>query len=255
MRRGAKPAKAKVDAKLAIAHKSLKNEGSRGRELQKRLAEALEQQAATSEILRVISSSPTDLQPVFDTIVQNAGRLCDAAFGGLHLFDGKRITLDAYYGISPEEVAIWQQRVFPMLPDRGSGVGRAVLTRATVHIEDIRSDPEYRVSVVRTREGYRTILAVPMLRGDVAVGVIGLWRPQVRPFSQTQIEMIQAFADQAVIAIENVRLFNELQARNRELSEALEQQTATSEILRVISSSPTDLQPVLDAVADRKSVV
>ena len=214
------------------------------------LTAALEQQTATAEILRVISSSPTDLQPVFDAIVQSAGRLCDAAFGALQLFDGERLTLDAHYGISPEDVAIVQAQVFPLRPDRGSGMGRTILTRAVVHIEDIRSDPEYRVSVVQALEGFRTVLAAPMLRGDVPIGVLSLWRREVRPFSRTQIEMVQTFADQAVIAIENVRLFKELQARNRDLTEALDQQTATSEILQVISSSPTDLQPVLDAIAE-----
>jgi GAF domain-containing protein len=214
------------------------------------LTTALDQQTASSEVLRIIASSPTNLQPVFDAIVRSAGRLCDSAFGALQLFDGEQITLDAHYGISPEDVALLQQRVFPMRPDRGSISGRAILTRALVHIEDVRADPEYRVPVVRTLEGYRTYLSAPLLRKDVVVGVINLWRPQVRPFSQTQVEMAQMFADQAVIAIENVRLFKELEARNRDLSEALEQQTATGEVLKVISRSTFDLQPVLDALVE-----
>jgi GAF domain-containing protein len=220
------------------------------------LTEALEQQTATSEILRVISSSHTDLQPVFDAILHSAGRLCDATFGALQLFDGEHLTLDGHYGISPEDVAMLQAEVFPMRPDMGSSIGRAIIRRATVHIEDIRSDPEFKVSALQTREGYRTALSVPMLRGDIAVGVINLWRRDVRPFSQTHIDMVQTFADQAVIAIENVRLFKELQEKNQALTdahaqvtEALDQQTATSEILRVIGSSPTDAQPVFETIA------
>jgi GAF domain-containing protein len=212
------------------------------------VTEALEQQTATSEILRVISSSHTNLQPVFDAILHSAGRLCDATFGALQLFDGEELTLDGHYGISPEDVAMLQAEVFPMRPDVGSSIGRAIIRRATVHIEDIRSDPQFKVSALQTREGYRTALSVPMLRGGVAVGVINLWRRDVRPFSQTNIDMVQTFADQAVIAIENVRLFTALEARNRELTTALDTQTATSDVLRVISRSQTDVQPVFDTI-------
>jgi GAF domain-containing protein len=226
------------------------------------LTAALDQQTATGDILRVIASSPTDLQPVFDAILHSAGRLCDAQFGALQLFDGEYLTLDGHYGISPDDVAILRQRVFPMRADQGSLSGRAVLSRRVVHIEDVRSDPAYRVPVVTTLEGYRTFLSAPMLRKDVVVGVINLWRPAVRPFSQGQIEMVQTFADQAVIAIENVRLFTELQERNKaitaahaQVSEALEQQTATAEILRVISQSPTNVQPVFDTIARNASAL
>ena len=210
-------------------------------DVQRSLTEALEQQTATSEILRAISSSRTDLQPVFDAVVHSAGRLCDAAFGALQLFDGERLTLDAHYGITPGDVAMLREQVFPMQPDRSSSIGRAVMSRTVVHIPDIRTDPEFHVSALQTREGYRTVLSVPMLRGDAVVGVINLWRRDVRPFTDRQIELVKTFADQAVIAIENVRLFNETK-------EALEQQTATSEILQVISASPTDLQPVFETI-------
>jgi signal transduction histidine kinase len=211
------------------------------------LTEALEQQTATSEILRVISSSPTDLHPVFEAIVASAARLCEATFAALHRFDGQAVTFDAYLGMTEPEVEESRRR-FPRPPDRDIAVGRAILDRQVAHIHDIRRDPEYRVTVGQM--SFRTVLAVPLLREGKAVGAMGLWRREVQPFSDKQIALVKTFADQAVIAIENVRLFKELQARNSELTEALEQQTTTSEILRVIASSPTDLQPVLAAVAE-----
>jgi two-component system, NtrC family, sensor kinase len=210
-------------------------------ELQERnasLSEALDQQKATSEILRVISESPTDVQPVFETIVQSAAQLCEATFAVLHRFDGQVITFDAHHGMTEQEVAGSRDR-FPLPTDRGTAVGRAILDRRTTHIHDIRRDAEYRVSAWQT--SFQTVLAVPLLREGVPVGAIGLWRREVRPFSEKQITLVETFADQAVIAIENVRLFTELEARNRDL-------TATSEILRVISASPTDVQPVFDAI-------
>jgi two-component system, NtrC family, sensor kinase len=211
------------------------------------LTEALEQQTATSEILRVISSSPTDLQPVFEAIVGSAARLCEATFAALHRFDGQVVTFEAYHGMTEPEVEESRRR-FPRPPDRDIAVGRAILDRRIAHIHDIRRDPEYRVTVGQM--SFRTVLAVPLLREGKAVGAMGLWRREVQPFSEKQIALVKTFADQAVIAIENVRLFQELEARNRDLTEALEQQTATSEILRVIASSPTNIQPVLEVVAE-----
>ena len=219
------------------------------KELQERnrqLTEALEQQTATSEILRVITSSPTDLQPVFDAIIGSANRLCEATFAALHRFDGQVVTFDAHHGMTESEVEESRRR-FPQPLDREIAVGRAILDRRIAHIHDIQRDPEYRVTAGQM--SFRTVLAVPLLREGKAVGALGLWRREVQPFSDKQIALVETFADQAVIAIENVRLFQELQARNRDLTEALEQQTATSEILRVIASSPTDIQPVLDTVA------
>ena len=209
------------------------------------LTEALQQQAATSEILRVIASSPTDLQPVFEAIVGSAARLCEATFAALHRFDGQVITFDAHHGMTEPEVQESRSR-FPRPPDRDIAVGRAILDRKIAHIHDIRRDPEYRVTTGQMT--FRTVLAVPLLRESTSVGAMGLWRREVQPFTDKQIALVNMFANQAVIAIENVRLFKELQERNRDLTEALEQQTATGEVLRVIASSPTELQPVLDTL-------
>ena len=209
--------------------------------------EALEQQTATAEILRVISSSPTDVQPVFDAIVKTGARLCEADFGLLARYDGTSMAIVAHSGATNEEIET-ALRAFPRDPTPDSLGGRAILERAVIHIPDIRSDPRYGLRVVQNA-GWRTGLGVPLLREGVAIGVVGMWRRDVRPFSDRQIELLKVFADQAVIAIENVRLFKELETRNRDLTTALDRQTATSEILRVISSSPTDVQPVFDAIA------
>ncbi len=253
MRRGAKPAKAKVEAKLPVIRKSPRNDGAGVRDLERRLAEALEQQTATSEILRVISSSPSDIQPVFDAIAANAARLCDAVNGLVIRFDGQLLHLAAHHNVDPERLAAVRQ-AYPRPPSRGALSGRAILTRAVVHVPDVSKDPEYTLPAATTI-GYRSVLAVPMMHEGVARGTILVARDVVAPFSDTHIALIQTFADQAVIAIENVWLFTELQEKNRaltqahaQMTESLEQQTATSEILRVISGSPTDLQPVLDAV-------
>jgi GAF domain-containing protein len=214
------------------------------------LTEALEQQTATADILRVISSSPVNLQSVFDTIVSNAVRLCGAAFGGLNLLEGNRITLDAHYGVPADELAILQRDVFPLPVSRESATGRAILDRAVIHIRDIRDDPNVRTPRVQSMQGYRTFLAVPMLRDGIPIGVLALWRREVQPFTDRETAIVRTFADQAVIAIENVRLFKELEARNRDLTDALARQTATSDILSVISSSPTNVQPVFDAIVE-----
>jgi signal transduction histidine kinase len=217
--------------------------------------EALEQQTATSEVLRVIGQSPTDVQPVFDAIVQSAVRLCNADNAAVFLTDGQMVYHPANYGSAPEALAT-VRAMFPRPLDMSTPPGIAILTRSVVQVPDIE-DPSA-IQAVRPGGrllGFRSVVMVPMLRESEPVGSLGVARREPGQFSEAEVGLLKAFADQAVIAIENVRLFTELQEKNRALTdanaqvtEALEQQTATSEILRVISSSPTDEQPVFDTI-------
>ena len=209
----------------------------------KDLTEALDQQTATSDILRVISSSPTDVQPVFDAIVQNAVRLCKGFFGVVTRYDDHTIRVVAKQNIPPESLDPLRRA----LDQPGSITGRALASRTVVHVHDATTAAGL-AATVATTTGYRTFISVPLLRDGQPIGTINLGRRELQPFSETEIELLKTFADQAVIAIENVRLFTELQTRNRELTTALDKQTATSDILRVISRSQTDVQPVFDAI-------
>jgi len=244
MGRGPKPVKGK--AKPAVARKSPKNDAARVRGLEKRLAEALrdkaevlDQQTATSEILRVISSSPTDVQPVFNTIASTAARLCESFDSIIWRLGDNRLVDIAHHGPIPIEPG-----GLPL--SRESVPGRAALEGKTFHLTDLQAlANEFPIgSDLARRNGFRTVLNVPLMRDAAAIGVITVRRTEIRPFTERQIALLKTFADQAVIAIENVRLFTETK-------EALEQQTATAEILRVISESPTDIRPVFAAVLDR----
>ncbi len=244
MRRGAKPAKAKVESKPPVARKSLKNESSRVGDLEKRLAEALEQQTATSEILQVISRSQTDVQPVFETILRNATRLCGPAYGLVFRVENGMIGLAAHDNLPAEGLADLNRR-YPAPLSVSTGSAQAARERSIVQVADAQEDPK--ISEVRRRLarmiGYRGQLFVPIVCEDRVLGVIALYRPERGPFPPDQVMLLRTYADQARIAIENVRLFNETE-------EALEQQTATAEILRVISRATSDLTPVFQAVVD-----
>jgi len=212
------------------------------------LTEALEQQTATAEILRVISGSPTDVQPVFDAIAKAATALCVAENAGVFLFDGRLIHFAAHYNWTERDL-IALREAFPRPPGPGTVTSQAILTRAVAHTTDIAADPTYEMRGF-VDEGFHTIMSVPMLRDGDPIGAISVTRREAVPFSDRQVALLKTFADQAVIAIQNVRLFKELEARNGDLTVALEQQTATSEILRVISQSQTDVQPVFDTIVE-----
>jgi signal transduction histidine kinase len=242
MRRRAKPAKAKVGAKRPVAHTAPKKKGSGGRELEKRLTEALEQQTATAEILRVIGTSPMDAQPVFDVIVRSGVRVCGAHSCTLFIVDGDFLRMAAAHGVPAERLERFRSQ-FPMPLSAEGHVMEVLHGRRIFHLADIEHNPATTPEYVENARlgGYRTRLMVPMVRGDRALGLIAVTRREATPFPAQQVALLKTFADQAVIAIENVRLFTEV-------AETLEQQTATSEILRVISRAHTDAQLVFDTI-------
>jgi GAF domain-containing protein len=203
-----------------------------------REAEALAQQAATAEILRLISASPADVQPVFDAIAANAVRLCDATGAAVVRYDGALLHLAASHNIQPEAVDRLK-RQYPRAPDPRLPMSRAVVDGVVVHVPDLQAAEEFSESVAR-QMGARSHVSVPLLHQGRALGAIGISRRALRPFSDREVALLQTFAAQAVVAIENARLVQELDARNGELTESLEQQTATSEVLKVISRSTFD---------------
>jgi GAF domain-containing protein len=213
------------------------------------LTESLEQQTATTEVLRVISSSPTNVQPVFDSIAESAVRLCEGQFSFTVRFNGQVMDFASSYGLSAEGLDAFR-RLLPQPASEGTASGRAILDRAIVEIPDVAADPAYGVQSLAQTVFYRSIVAVPLLHEGNPIGAIAVARANAGSFPKRQITLLQAFADQAVIAIRNVRLFDEVQARSRELSESLEQQTATSKVLEVISRSAFDLQAVFETVAE-----
>ena len=210
--------------------------------------EALEQQTAAADVLKAISSSTFDLQTILDTLVETAARLCHAKLGLLFRRDGKLYWGAAFYGYSPEFKAFYATN--PIAPGRGTTIGRTALEGKTVHIPDVLADSEYKFLEAQKIGQYRANLGVPLLRAGESIGALSLARSEPEPFTARQIELVESFAAQAVIAIENTRLLNELRQRTGDLSEALEQQTATSEVLSVISSSQGDLDPVFQAMLE-----
>jgi two-component system, NtrC family, sensor kinase len=210
--------------------------------------ESLQQQTATADVLKVISRSAFDLQLVLNTLTESASRLCEADTGFLRRREGDTYPLVATFGLTEQQRQHFA--LYSTKPNRGSLFGRAILEGRTIHIPDVLADSEYDRHQVQKVISVRAGLAVPLMREGVPIGVLGLTRLEPRPFTDKQIDLITTFADQAVIAIENARLFDEVQARTRELSESLEQQTATSEVLKVISSSPGELEPVFQAMLE-----
>src|SRR6516162_2687816 len=238
--RGAEPEK-----KLKAHARELENKlEARTREL----AEARQQQTATADVLKVISRSTFDLQVVLQTLVESAARLCNTNHVVITRQKDGVFFRAATYGMSREFIEY--TRTVPIAPERGSAIGRALLEGKIIHIPDVEADPEYTWSEGQKLGKYRAVLAVPMLHEGIVIGVLSLTHSEVGPFTDKQIELATTFADQALIAIENVRLFDEVQVRTRDLTESLQQQTATADVLKVISRSTFDVQAVFNTLVE-----
>jgi GAF domain-containing protein len=256
VRRSPTRSKVPTKPKRAPADVDLKTENAT---LRRELAEALERQIATSEVLQVISSTPGNLEPVFQKMLESATRVCGAKFGTMNLVEENNVRLVALYNVPPAYVdALGPSRTFRPHPE--SALGQVINTKQVVHVADLRMSPAYLegnpvVVALSNLAGARTFINVPMLKGAKLVGTIGVYRQEVRPFSDKQIELLSNFAKQAVIAIENTRLLKALRLRTDDLSESLQQQTATSEVLQVISSSPGELEPVFRTMLENATRV
>jgi transcriptional regulator with GAF, ATPase, and Fis domain len=244
-RKGLKP-KGRRPASKAVRSDSVPVRVTEVARLTRELGESLEREAATAEVLQVINASSGDLAPVFDALLEKAMHLCEVPFGHITRFDGEQFHHIATHG-DPAFVAFFQKKVLRASTDSIT-LGRILRGARIVHIPDCRDTVEYRekpiARLIADRGGMCTLLTVALSKNDTLLGTIHVYRQEVRPFSETQIALLQNFAAQAAIAIENARLLNELRQRTADLEEALEQQTATSDVLQVISSSPGDLEPV-----------
>jgi GAF domain-containing protein len=232
---------------VARSNSSSNGDATEVARLTRELNEAREQQTATADVLKVISRSQFDLRLVLDNLSETATSLCGAKRGVIFRADGDLYHAAAFYNATPELIEFVKSH--PIAPGRGTITARVALERRVIHVADLQEDTEYTYAL-RDTEPIRTELGVPMFRGDDLVGVFILYKLKVEPFTDKQIELVTTFADQAVIAIENARLLNELRQRTTDLAEALEQQTATSQVLQVISGSPGDLQPVFAAMLE-----
>jgi two-component system, NtrC family, sensor kinase len=218
------------------------------------LTESLQQQTATADVLKVISRSAFDLQAVLQTLVESAAGLCEAEIANIWRPEATGFRLAASFGVAGKDKERLENAKYlesiRIQPGRGSIVGRVLLEKRTVQVQDVQADPEYELSEIIRIGDYRTVLGVPLLRDGVLVGVIFLSRCRVKPFTDKHIELATTFADQAVIAIENTRLFDEVNAKTRNLAEALQQQTATADVLKIISRSSVDLERVLNTLVE-----